>query len=769
MKNTLTYNQINNLIAEGKINDFQLKVNKSVKDIIFSNIFTLFNCINIVLAILVVFTGSYKNLLFMLVILINTLIGIYQEIKSKKILDNLSLLALSKIKVNREGSITEILPKDVVLGEYIHVNSGDQIVCDSEVIEGEFECDESLLTGESDLITKKVGDKLLSGSFVTMGSGIIKTIHVGKDNYINKLASQAKVYKVYPSKLRNSLNYILKMASFMIVPIGIGLFVKMYFLQNVELNTAILKIVAALIGIIAEGLILLTSVTLAVSSVNLARKKVLVQELFCIETLARVDTLCFDKTGTLTTGNMNVVKIIADDGIKDILNGYINIFDDSNSTSDAIKRYFKRKHKVNVERKLPFSSARKYSAAKVAGEGTYILGAFEYIFKNNRIEDFKDIKDALHEGRRVLVFAHTNYDIDSIEEADDIKLVGTVILEDEIRENIKEIFDYFKNQDVDIKIISGDNHVSVHEIAKRAGLSNDSKAIDTSKLSDEELKKAVCEYQVFGRVTPEQKKLMVKALKESGHMVAMSGDGVNDVLALKEADISIAMPNGSAATKQIANIVLLDGKFSNFYSILMEGRRVINNIQKVASLFMVKTFYSAGISILSIFTPLYYPFIPIQLTLISSLTVGIPSFIITFERSKERIKDNFMREVFIKSSTAAFRLVLAIIIIALLGFKQDVAVNMIFVMTLLNGLLMLSEVLRPFNIFKSILYGFIIVSSIVACVFFKKFFVLKTILMWQYLFAIIMITTIYFATKIILNRFFEKYLEGLLRKIHIEK
>lgn len=748
---SLSEDEIQILKSQGKVNEYKLRANKSIKEIIFSNIFTLFNTINIVLALFVLLTGSFKNLLFMIIIVINTLIGIYQEIKAKKILDNLTLIATTKVKVYRNSKEVLIMPNEVVLGEYIKVTNGDQIVCDSELVDGSLECDESLLTGESDMIVKQKGDKLFSGSFVTSGSGIVKAINVGEDNYINKLASQAKVYKVYPSKLRDSLNYILKMASFMIVPIGIGLFIKMHYIQNIELNESILKIVAALIGMIAEGLILLTSVSLAVSSVNLARKRILVQELFCIETLARVDTLCFDKTGTITTGNMKVVDIVGEDKYKDIIGDYVRVFDDLNNTSKAIIEYTEAKRKLKTVAVLPFSSAKKYSAVTVENEGTYVLGAFEYIFKDKKIEDNEVIASAVKDGKRVLVFAHSNDDICNGDIRGDINLLAVIILEDEIRNNIKEIFDYFKGQDVDIKIISGDNHISVLEIAKRAGLQKNGKAIDVSKLTDEELKKAVLEYQVFGRVNPAQKKLMVKVLKENGHIVAMSGDGVNDVLALKEADISIAMANGSAATKQIANIVLLDSEFSNFYSILMEGRRVINNIQKVASLFLVKTFYSAGISILSIFTPMVYPFIPIHLTMISTLTVGIPSFVITFEKSKERIKDNFMKEVLTKSSTAAVRLILAIVIVQLMNFQVVDTVNMIFIMTLINGLLMLQEVLRPFNKYKGILYSAIILMGIIPFIFFRDFFVLDRIPMRHYFISILIITVVYFGYKYILR------------------
>ncbi len=753
MKNTLTMQEVNKLISEGKTNEFNIKANKSIKDIIISNVFTLFNFINIILAILVLFTGSYKNLLFMLVILINTMIGIYQELKAKKILDDLSLLATDKVVVIRDNIEQHIYPKDVVLGEFIKVKSGDQIVCDSELIDGNIECDESLLTGESDMISKDKGDKLYSGSFVVSGTGIIKSVNVGKDNYINKLASQAKVFRLYPSQLRNSLNYILKVASFMIVPIGIGLFVKMHYIQKIEINTAILSIVAALIGMIAEGLILLTSVSLAVSSVNLARKKVLVQELFCIETLARVDTLCFDKTGTLTTGKMNVNTIYADEDTISTLGGYINSFNDFNSTSKAIAKYIKRKRKLEVIAKTDFSSAKKYSTVSVKNEGTYILGAFEYIFKNKSVSDVKEIDEAIHNGKRVLVFAKIDDEKFDGKFTDEPQLLATIILEDEIRENIKEIFDYFSSQDVDIKVISGDNHISVLEIAKRAGLSKKAQAVDVSKLSDEELKEAVLNYQVFGRVNPSQKKLMVEVLKANGHTVAMSGDGVNDILALKSADISIAMSNGASATKQIANIVLLDSNFSNFYHILMEGRRVINNIQKVASLFLVKTFYSAGISILSIFTAMRYPFIPIQLTLISTLTVGMPSFIITFEKSKDRIRDDFMKYVFIKSSTAAARLILAIIIANFITNDQTILLNIIFVMTLINGLLMLQEVLRPFNRYKAILYVTILMLSVVPFVLFKKFFALQSIAIAHYALAIAIIVIIYLIFKQIIKFF----------------
>lgn len=752
MRNYLTKAEVERLSSEGKLNKFELKAHKSVKDIFFANIFTLFNTINVLLAVLVLFTGSFRNLMFMLVIIVNTSIGIYQELKAKKILDKLSLLVEDKVKVFRDNEVEYISSNEIVLGEYMQLEVGNQIVCDACVIQGDIECDESLLTGESDMITKKAGDKLFSGSFVVSGSCIAKVINVGKDNYINKLAQQAKVYKVYPSKLRDSLNYILKMASFMIVPIGIGLFIRMYYFQNVDFNHTILKIVAALIGMIAEGLILLTSVSLAVSTINLARKKVLVQELFCIETLARVNTLCFDKTGTLTTGNMKVVDIYGEENYKRLLGDYVRAFNDMNNTAKAISEYLPTQYGFEVEEVKAFSSLKKYSAVKFKHEGTFVLGAFEYIFRDENIDDYKIISSAVKDAKRVLVLAK----VENLKEGEIYgtpQLVSTIVLEDEIRESTKEIFDYFKSQDVNIKIISGDNHISVLEIAKRAGLDDSTTAVDASKLTDEELSEAVFKYEVFGRVSPAQKKLMVRALKEKGNIVAMSGDGVNDVLALKESDISIAMANGSAATKQISNIVLLDGNIAAFYSILMEGRRVINNIQKVASLFLVKTFYSAGLSIMSILIGLRYPFIPIQLTLISTLTVGIPSFIITFEKSKERVEDNFVKVVIKKSLTAAIRLVLAIVILYFMNFDVLNTTNMIFVMTLLNGILMLCEVLYPFNRYKSLLLIFIIIAAVCAILFLGSFFALTKVSVENYVIASALMIVIFFVCKII-----DKYL-----------
>lgn len=744
---SLSSEEVRRRTEAGDVNRFQLKANKSGKDIIIANIFTLFNCINAVLAVLVIFTGSYKNLLFMTVIVVNTLIGIYQEIKAKRILDDLSLLVESKVTVIRDGAETEVMPSDIVIGDFVVIRTGDQIVCDSVLVSGHVEIDESLLTGESDMISKEVEDKLFSGSFVTAGYGIMEVRRVGENNYINQLASQAKVYRKHPSQLRDSLNFILKMASIMIVPIGAGLFIKSYYILGHELNPTILRIVAALIGMIAEGLILLTSVSLAVSSIQLARKRILVQELFCIETLARVDTLCFDKTGTITTGEMQVVAFTGDADRIPMLGDYVRAFGEMNQTSKAIAAWSQGTGTRKVVAKLEFSSAKKYSAVEFEEDGTWFLGAFEYLFPERSAEDFPVMTDALKDGKRVITLAHSGESIRGGIVPTDYEPVGFILLEDEIRANTNEIFEYFRSQDVDIKIISGDNHVSVLEIAKRAGLAEDGRAVDVSKLTDEELDRAVKEYQVFGRVNPEQKKRMVQALKADGHKVAMSGDGVNDVLALKEADISVAMANGSAAAKQIANIVLLNGDFSNFYAILMEGRRVINNIQKVASLFLVKTFYSAAIALLSIFTSLLYPFIPIQLTLISTLTVGIPSFIITFEHSKERIKDNFIQEVFTKAGISAARLVLAVIIVNLLGYHSTMAGNMIVVITLMNGILMLQSVLVPLNRYKTLLLIFIVAASVVAIWGFPWFFSLEIMPWIQYVIAVALMTGIYFAVE----------------------
>ena len=691
-------------VTKAKKNISEIKPYKTTKEIIFSNIFTFFNAMNLVLAAFIATTLRFENMLFLGVITINTAIGIFQEVRSKNALEKFSLLGRSKYRVNRDNEIINIDSEEIVLGEYLHLNLGDQVPVDAEIIEGSIEVDESLLTGESDNIFKTTNDKVMSGSNVVSGSCLVRAIAVGEDSYINKLAKSTKEFKKYPSKLRDYMDKILKVISILLVPVAI-----MLYMRGASLGRSYVEIVlrsaGALVGMIPEGLILLVSVSLAVAAMKLAKKKVLVQELYCVETLARVDVLCFDKTGTITTGNMNVVEI--DDEVAEKLSSYLAYFDDENATSRALKNHLTCKKQWDVEELGAFSSKNKYSFIKLKNGGTYFFGAYEFLgFSSEMDEYYENLKK---EGYRILSLAYTE---DSTNIPTNMKLVGHVVLSDEIKENTKETFKYFESQGVEVKIISGDNHIAVYGVAKKAGFKEDAKAIDMTKVTEEDFEKTVLENDIFGRVTPEQKQKMVAVLQKAGKTVAMSGDGVNDVLALKKADISFAMNGATSAAKSVSNIVFLTDDFGVFYDILMEGRRVINNIQKVASLFLTKTFFSIVFSILSVIFALEFAFIPIQFTIISAITIGIPSFFLTFEANKEKVSNNFMKDILTNAAIGGGILVATVLLTNFTITDNSQAKFIGFLLALINGLCMVAKVSLPLNKYKLALLSMLSIAAI---------------------------------------------------------
>ena len=692
-------------ITKAKKNISEIKPYKTTKEIIFSNIFTFFNAMNLVLAAFIATTLRFENMLFLGVITINTAIGIFQEVRSKNALEKLSLLGRSKYRVNRDNEIINIDSEEIVLGEYLHLNLGDQVPVDAEIIDGSIEVDESLLTGESDNIFKTTNDKIMSGSNVVSGSCLVRAVAVGEDSYINKLAKSTKEFKKYPSKLRDYMDKILKVISILLVPVAI-----MLYMRGASLGRGYVEIVlrsaGALVGMIPEGLILLVSVSLAVAAMKLAKKKVLVQELYCVETLARVDVLCFDKTGTITTGNMNVVEI--DGEVAEKLSSYLAYFDDENATSRALKNHLTCKKQWDVEELGAFSSKNKYSFIKLKNGGTYFFGAYEFLgFSSEMDEYYENLKK---EGYRILSLAYTE---DSTNIPTNMKLIGHVVLSDEIKENTKETFKYFESQGVEVKIISGDNHIAVYGVAKKAGFKEDAKAIDMTKVTEEGFEKTVLENDIFGRVTPEQKQKMVAILQKAGKTVAMSGDGVNDVLALKKADISFAMNGATSAAKSVSNIVFLTDDFGVFYDILMEGRRVINNIQKVASLFLTKTFFSIVFSILSVIFALEFAFIPIQFTIISAITIGIPSFFLTFEANKEKVSNNFMKDILTNAAIGGGILVATVLLTNFAIIDNSQAKFICFLLALINGLCMVAKVSLPLNKYKVGLLSMLSIAAII--------------------------------------------------------
>ena len=662
----------------GKTHFVESKTTKTYKEIIFNNIFTFFNLINILLFACLVFVGSYRNTLFISVIFFNTLTGSYQEIKAKRTLDQLSILTKQQIDVLRDNQLSKINVDEIVQDDLIILNTGMQIPVDCELLEGHIEANESLLTGESDAILKVNGDSLLSGSFVTSGRAICKVIHVGKESYIHKLTAQAKEFEGKKSELSKSIDQILKIISVIIIPLSILLFFKEYFIGHYPFSDAVVSVVAAVLGMIPSGLVLLTTIALSLSVLRLAKKNTLVQNLFCIETLARVDTICLDKTGTLTEGKLKVDDVICFDdhfNIDQIIKNMNYCLEDGNMTSIALHQYFSKEKNYQPFFVIPFSSQRKYSAVSFNEFGTVYLGASQFIFENLDSKIEKKIKTYTSQGFRVLCIGYTPIIINDNTLIKNLKFIVILILSDVIRQDAKTTLDYFKRQDVDIKIISGDDPVTVSAIARRCHLLNYEHYIDVSSLSDEQIKEAIEKYTIFGRVSPKQKQLMVNALQENNHTVAMTGDGVNDVLALKAADCSIAMASGSDAAKSASHIVLLKNNFNAMPHIVNEGRRVINNITASASMYLIKTIFSVVLSIGMILFGHGYPFKPIQLTVISACCVGIPTFFLTYEPNFKRVSGDFLKTVFKNAFPFAFMIAICSTIIVnggrVLGLEKE--------------------------------------------------------------------------------------------------
>lgn len=767
----LTNEQVQERIAEGKVNVNENPNTRTYKQIILENTLTFFNFLNIALLVLVLFVRSYKNSMFMGIIVINTVIGIIQEIRAKKTIDKLAILTESKTVVLREGKKWSISTEKLVLDDLIFLKTGDQVPADVKVLEGTVEVNESLLTGESDYLSKSQGDELFSGSFVTSGEACCQVIHVGKDNYASQITSEAKEFKRHNSELRNSLNAILKVISIIIVPLGAMLFYKQYMIVGDTLKDSVVNMVAAVLGMIPEGLVLLTSVALTLGSMVLATKKTLVQELYCIETLARVDTLCLDKTGTITEGTMKVedvqlydtaqttvvqhtAKFDSETGepvqnvsalkpevtvsaekengqiqetvnsetasqeerqklqeIDHIMGNMMSVLHDQNATADALRKRFPSRNDLKLIHAIPFSSDRKYSGAVFEGRGTYLMGAAQFLFPEGNEELLEHCSSYAQEGYRILVLAHSEQETKGTERPTGLEPLGLFLITDVIREEAPDTLAFFDSQGVDLKVISGDDPVTVSAIAKKAGLKNADHYIDATTIkTSEEMQRAVAECSVFGRVTPQQKKQMVQALQSQKHTVAMTGDGVNDVLALKEADCSIAMAAGSDAAKNIANVVLLDSNFGAMPHIVNQGRRVVNNIRSAASMFLIKTIFSVLLSLITIFFGDAYPFEPIQMSLISACAVGIPTFLLTQENNYNKIDHTFLRHVFMNAFPAAVTItgcVFTIMLVCQDVYHSNVMLNTACVLvTGWNYMSALRTVYSPLNTYrKVIIYG----------------------------------------------------------------
>ena len=793
----LTAEEVQERIQEGQVNVNDHPVTRTYKRIFLDNLLTFFNFLNIVLFVMIILVGSYKNSLFIMTIVFNTAIGIVQEVRAKKIIDKLAIMTQNTTVVVRDDKKWSIATDKLVLDDVIMLKNGDQVPADCEMLEGSLEVNESLLTGEADNLTKVPGDELFSGSFVTSGEGYCRIIRVGSDSYASRITSEAKEFRRHNSELRNSLNFILKVISIIIVPIGALLFYKSHYIIDESFRDSVVSTVAAVLGMIPEGLILLTSVTLTIGAVRLAMHKTLVQELYCIETLAKVDTLCLDKTGTITEGTMKVEKILPydenmlrlhtsqkaaagynatagsdtagtqgelpaledlsgpaaaygpasahsfvmapgaaplkDSAVRDdtpqkavnvekieegseddprvrdiikIMGNIMAVSRDRNATAEALKSRFPVRRDYGPGHAIDFSSDRKYSGASFEGAGTYLIGAGQFLFPSgyDNLKEFTT--NYADDGLRVLILAHSDEVIDSPRLPSDLRPIGLILITDVIREEAPRTMEYFLEQGVDLKVISGDDPATVSAIAKRAGVPNAWAYIDATTITTpEQMKEAVENYSVFGRVTPQQKKEMVLALKEAGHTVAMTGDGVNDVLALKESDCSIAMAAGSSAAKNIANIVLLDSNFASMPHIVNQGRRVVNNIRTAASMFLIKTMFSVMLSLITIFWGDMYPFEPIQMSLISACAVGIPTFFLSQEDNYNKVDHTFLRHVFMNAFPAAMTITGCVFSIMLVSQNVYRSTAMLgtacFLVTGWNYMAALKTVYAPMNRFRT--------------------------------------------------------------------
>ena len=728
----LTTEEVKKRIEEGKINSSNTDNLKSNWEIIRDNVCTLFNLFNLIIAVALACVHAYTNMVFILIIIVNVLIGIIQEIHGKNLVKKLSILTTAKSKVIRDRKEQEININQIVLDDVVLLSQGDQIPSDAYVLEGEIEVNESLLTGESDTILKEKDSKLLSGSFVVSGKCYAKIEKVGDDNFANQIINATKKHKTVNSELLNSMKKVTNFTSFVIIPVGVILFVQAYMFRANDLQQAVVATAAALLGMLPKGFVLLTSIALESGVIKLAKKKVLVQDLYSVETLAHVDTLCLDKTGTITEGKMKVIDIekydekVLPDTLENIMSAYVKATDDSNATFMALKDYFKNEGKYEKISDISFSSERKWSSVTFKDIGTIIVGAPERLTVRAGIELPKIVSEAQKDGKRVLCIAYTKEEVEP-DELPNVTIIASIVLADPLRKNAKEMLGYFKTQAVDIKIISGDNPITVSTIAKRAGLEDYESYIDLSTLkSDDEIIDIVDKYSIFARVLPHQKSIIVKALQAKGHQVAMTGDGVNDVIALREADLSITLPEANDAAKQVSQIVLLNEDFSVLKDVLMEGRRVVNNLTNVARIFFIKTIYSVLVSLFCILTNTAFPFIPIQITLIDLAIEAYTSFFISFEPNGKPVRGTFLHTVLRNAAPFALVITLNIIVLTFMGNENVLNIEqgpLVTIMYLLIGfvsILAVLEVCIPFNKLHTFLFSTTFVGFFTAVYLFRN-------------------------------------------------
>ena len=715
----LTQSQVRERQAQGQVNDFKASASTSTWQIIKRNVFTLFNALNFALALALAFVQAWSNLVFFAVICFNAFSGIVTELRAKHMVDKLNLLTKEKVKTIRDGQEIALDPEELVLDDIICLSAGEQIPSDAIVLEGFAEVNEAMLTGESDLVQKEVDDVLLSGSFLASGSVFAKVNHVGADNYAAKLMLEAKTVKPINSRIMKSLDSLAGFTGKIIIPFGVVLLLEALILKGLPLKSSVVNSSTALLGMLPKGIALLTITSLLTAVIKLGLKKVLVQEMYSVETLARVDMLCLDKTGTITQGKMKVdaltplTEAYDEKAIASILTSYMVNSQDKNPTAQAIRQGFQGQESYTVLSSIPFSSDRKWGAMEMEGLGTVFLGAPEMLLD----QEVKEARAGLERGSRVLVLALSQEKLDHAkpQKPSDIQALALLEILDPIREGAAETLDYLRSQKVGLKIISGDNPVTVSSIAQKAGFADYESYVDCSKITDEELIAIVEETAIFGRVSPHQKKLIIQTLKKAGHTTAMTGDGVNDILALREADCSIVMAEGDPATRQIANLVLLNSDFNDVPEILFEGRRVVNNIAHIAPIFLIKTIYSFLLSIICIASALLgrtewiliFPFIPIQITMIDQFVEGFPPFVLTFERNIKPVEQDFLRKSMLRALPSALMVVFSVLFVKIFGSSQGWSQvetgTLLYYLLASIGFMSVVRACLPFNIWRILL------------------------------------------------------------------
>ncbi len=739
----LTHQQVQEKITQGLTNDFTINTSISTWQIIKRNVFTLFNALNFAIAVALVSVQAWSNLVFFAVICFNAFSGIVTELRAKHMVDKLNLLNKEKINVIRDGQTTPIDPENLVLNDVIRLTAGEQIPSDATVLDGFAEVNEAMLTGESDLVQKEIGDQLLSGSFLVSGHVVAEITHVGSDNYASKLMLEAKTVKPINSRIMKSMDKIAGFTGKIIIPFGIALFLEALLVKHLPVKDSVVNTSTALLGMLPKGIALLTITSLLTAVIKLGLRKVLVQEMYSVETLARVDMLCLDKTGTITQGKMHVERVtpltqdFSEQVIADILSAYIAASDDNNPTAQAIRKQFTKSSNYQTSNIIPFSSDRKWGAMEMSNLGTVFLGAPEILFQ----EEIGQAQEAQMRGSRVLALAISSEHIDHkhIHLPSAIQPIAILEITDPIRDRAADTLEYLRSQKVGLKIISGDNPITVSNIAEKAGFENYQSYVDCSKISDQELIDLTEKTAIFGRVSPHQKKLIIQTLKKTGYTTAMTGDGVNDILALREADCSIAMAEGDPATRQVANLVLLNSDFNDVPEILFEGRRVVNNIARIAPIFLIKTTYSFILTIICISSILLgraewlliFPFIPVQITLIDQFVEGLPPFVLTFERNIKPVEPDFLKKAIFKALPSGLMVVFSVLFVnifgGLHGWSQVEISTLLYYLLGSIGFLSVVRACLPLNIWRILLILWSLIGFFGTAIILQKYIEITTL------------------------------------------